>query len=134
MKLKNSLIAALFALCTAAPAAAQDSMERGSAASVSASLVAGYSAAWIAHQGAELTVRAIKTSANGIELSLQGAGAAIETSALVAKDVVEAASVGVGTTLQVVAESTGYALLASGTLLAFVPNEVGRALLHHSRH
>ena len=134
MKLKHSLIAALFAISAATPAAAQDSMERGSAASVGASLAAGYSAAWIAHQGAELTVRAIKGSANGIELSLQGASAAIETSALVARDVIEAASVGVGTSVQVVAESTGYALLASGALLAFVPNEVGRALLHHSRH
>lgn len=134
MKLKQTLIAALFALSAATPAAAQDSMERGSAASVSASLAAGYSAAWIAHQGAELTVRAIRTSANGLELSLQGASAAIETSALVAKGAVEAASVGVGTSVQVVAESTGYALVASGILLAFVPNEVGRALLHHSRH
>lgn len=134
MKRKHSLIAALFAFSAATPAVAQDSMERGSAASVGASLAAGYSAAWIAHQGAELTVRAIKSSANGIELSLQGANAAIETSVLVARDVIESASVGVGTSVQVVAESTGYALLASGILLAFVPNEVGRALLHHSRH
>jgi hypothetical protein len=133
-RLKPLVIAALLAFGAATPAAAQESLERGSAASLGASLALSESAAWIAYAGSEFTVRAVSASANGVALSLLGVADGIEASAVIAKEAAEAASLAVGTSVTVLAESTGYALVASGTLLAFVPNEVGRALLHHARY
>ena len=130
MKLRNRLIALLLGLAPLAPAAAQDSVTRGSNASVGASLLTGPAVAWIAHEGSEFTVKAIRATAHGIELSLQGASTAIETSALVTKEALESAAVGVGTAVSVVADASGYALVAAGHVIAYIP----RSLLHHSRH
>ena len=134
MKPGNTMLAVLISLSNLAPAAAQDSVERGSAASVGASIAAGSGIAWIAHQGSEFTVKAIKATANGFELSLQGASAAIETSATVTKEALESASVALGTSVKVVADASGYALVAAGRMIAYVPNEAARALLHRTRH
>ncbi|MBI1942325.1 MAG: hypothetical protein HYS35_01565 [Betaproteobacteria bacterium] len=134
MKLSPSLLVALIGLSPLAPAAAQDSVGRASAASVEASVQTGASAAWIAHAGSEFTVHALRTSAQGVELSLRSASGAVETSAIVAGDLAEAASVGIGTSVRVVVDSTGTMLIAAGRVLAFVPNEIGRALLHRARH
>jgi hypothetical protein len=134
MKLARTVLALLVSASLTAPAAAHDSVQSGVSASVMASMAVAAIPAWAAYHGSELTVRAVNATARGVELSLQGASGAIETSALVASDVISAASVGVGTSVQVVAESTGYALVAAGVLLAFVPNELGRSLLHSARH
>lgn len=134
MTIRKALIAMVVSVAAAMPAAARDSVEDGSSASVAMSVMALAVPVWAAHQGSEFVVRAVNATAQGVELSLQGVSGAIETSATIATEVAEAASVGVGTSVRVVAESTGHALVASGVLLAFVPNEIGRALLHHSRH
>lgn len=134
MRLKHTILAGLIFLAGAGAASADDSAVRASAASVGASLLAGSAVGWTAYQGSEFTVKAVRASGAGVELVLEGASGALETSAKVSADAVRSASVGVGTGVRVVAESTGYALLASGVLLAFVPNEIGRALLHHARH
>lgn len=134
MKTRNALLVLLLSASAAMPAAARDSVEDGSTASAAMSVLAVAVPVWAAHQGSEFVVRAVRATADGVEVSLQGVSGAIETSATVARDAAEAASIGVGTSVRVVAESTGYALVASGVLLAFVPNEIGRSLLHHSRH
>lgn len=134
MKFRNAIFASLISLSAMAPATAGDSVERASATSVGASLLAGSVVAWTAYQGSEFTVKAVRASGEGVELILQGASGAIETSAKVSGEAARAASVRVGTSVRVLAESTGYALLASGVLLAFVPNEIGRSLLHHARY
>lgn len=138
MKRKQFLVATLVVLSLggvcAASASADDSVQRASAASIGASLLTASVAGWVVYSGADLTVKAVQASANGVVLILEGASSAVETSARVSADAVQAASVGVGTSVKVVAESTGYALLASGVLLAFVPNEIGRALLHNARY
>lgn len=134
MTIRKTLVAMVLSVAAAMPAAARDSVEDGSSASVAMSVMAVAVPVWAAHQGSEFVVRAVNATAKGVELSLQGVSGAIETSATIATEVAEAASVGVGTSVRVVAESTGHALVASGVLLAFVPNEIGRALLHHSRH
>jgi hypothetical protein len=124
----------MISLSMIAPAAAGDSVERASAASIGASLLTASVTGWVVYEGSELIVKAVQSSADGVVLVLQGASGAMETSAKVSSEVVQAASVAVGTSVKVVAESTGYALLASGVLLAFVPNEIGRALLHNARY
>ena len=134
MNLKKTLLASLLLLSIAAPAAADDSVQRASAASVGASLLAGSVVGWTAYQGSEFTVKAVRASGEGVELLLKDASGAIETSAKASGEAVQAASVGVGTSVRVVAESTGYALMAGAVLLAFVPNEIGRALLHNARY
>ena len=138
MKLKQSLVATLMALSlsglSAAPASAEDSVTNASAVSLGASLLTASVAGWVVYSGADLTVKAVQASGNGVILILEGASGAVETSAKVSADVAQAASVSVGTSVKVVAESTGYALIASGALLAFVPNEIGRALLHNARY
>lgn len=132
--MKRTLLSALLLVSLAVPAAADDSVQRASAASVGASLLAGAAVGWVAHEGSELTVKAVEASGDGVMLTLRGASDAVETSARVAGQLAHKASVGVGTVVKVVAESTGHALVASGELLAFVPNEIGRALLHHARY
>jgi hypothetical protein len=134
MNFKRVIVASLVSLVIAAPAAADDSVERGSTVSLGASLLTASVAGWVVYEGSELTVKAVQSSADGVVLVLQGASGAVETSAKVSQDAVQAASVGVGTSVKVVAESTGYALIASGVLLAFVPNEIGRGLLYSARH
>ncbi len=134
MTIRRLLIAMALLAAAAMPAAARDSVEDGSSASVAISVMGVAVPVWAAHQGSEFVVRAVNATAKGVELSLQGVSGALETSATIAAEVAEAAGVGVGTSVRVVAESTGHALVASGALLAFVPNEIGRALLHHSRH
>jgi hypothetical protein len=116
------------------PAAAEDSVTRASVTSIGGSLLVGSVVGWTAYQGSELTVKAVRASGDGVELILQGASAAVETSAMVSGEAAHAASVGVGTSVKVVAESTGYALIGAGVLLAYVPNEIGRTLLHNARH
>lgn len=132
--MKIAILAGLLLVSLAAPAAADDSVQRASAASVGASLLAGSAVGWVAHEGSELTVKSVQATADGVTLVLRGASDALETSARVSAQVAHKASVGVGTVVKVVAESTGHALVASGELLAFVPNEIGRALLHHARY
>lgn len=134
MKLRKIVLAVLIGASSLVPAMAQDSVARPSEASVGASVLVGLSAAWIAYEGAEFTVTAVKASAQGVELSLKGVSAGIETSATIAKGMAEAASVAVGTNVKVVAEATGYALMAAGRMIAFVPNEIGRGLVHRSGH
>lgn len=134
MTLKQTMMASLLFLSIATPAAADDSVQRASAASVGASLLAGSMVAWTAYQGSEFTVKSVRASGEGVDLVLQGVSGAIETSAKVSGEAARTASVGVGTSVRVVAESTGYALLAGSMLLAFVPNEIGRSLLHHARY
>jgi|SRR6185436_1671359 hypothetical protein len=138
MKIKRNVLAGLIVLAmagaSASPAKAEDSVTRDSAASIGASLLVGSVVGWTAYQGSEFTVKAVRASGDGLELILQGASAAVETSAMVSGETARAAGVGVGTSVKVVAESTGYALVGAGVLLAFVPNEAGRALLHSARH
>lgn len=133
--LRNPLLRLALSVAAAfAPAAHADSVERGSTASLGASLLVGVSAAWVAHEGSTFTVQAVQASGDVVALSLEGASAASRTSAEIARTAAEAASVGVGSVVRVVAESTGTALVASGKVLAFVPNEIGRAMLFHARH
>jgi hypothetical protein len=134
MKFKQTIVASLLFLAIAAPAAAEDSVERSSTVSLGASLLTASVASWVVYEGSEFTVKAVQSSADGVVLVLQGASGAVETSAKVSQDAVQAGSVGVGTSVKVVAESTGYALVASGVLLAFVPNEIGWSLLYSARH
>lgn len=134
MNFKQTMVAGLAFLALAGPVAAEDSVERGSTASLGASLLTASVASWVVYEGSELTVKTVQSSADGVVLVLQGASNAVETSAKVSGEAVQAASVGVGTSVKVVAESTGYALVASGVLLAFVPNEIGRSLLYSARH
>ena len=134
MKIRQAMLATMIGLSVIAPAAAEDSVTRASAASIGASLLTASAAGWVVYSGSELTVKAVQASGDGVVLVLQGASSAAETSAKVTSEAVQAASIGVGSSVKVVAESTGYALMASGTLLAFVPNEIGRALLHSARH
>ena len=138
MKFKQKMVAGLIVVAMAgtgaSPVAAEDSVTRASGASIGASLLVGSAAGWTAYQGSEFTVKAVRASGDGVELILQGASGAIETSAKVSGEAAHAASVGVGTSVKVVAESTGYALIGAGVLLAFVPNDIGRALLHSARH
>ena len=134
MKLRKIALAVLIGSSILAPAMAQDSVARPSETSVGASVLVGLSAAWIAYEGSEFTVTAIKASAQGVELSLKGVSEGIETSATIAKGMAETASVVVGTSVKVVAETTGYALIAAGRMIAFVPNEIARGLLHRSSH
>lgn len=138
MTFKRKLLARLILLAIAGtamlPARAEDSVARASATSIGASLLVGSVAGWTAYQGSEFTVKAIRASGDGVELALQGASGALETSAKISTEAAQAASVGVGTSVRVVAEITGYALMAAGSLIAFVPNEIGRALIHHSRY
>jgi hypothetical protein len=130
MKFRKIAVAVLLGSSVVTSAVAQHGSTRPSEASVGASVLGGLSVAWVAYEGSEFTVKALRQVGNGIELSLKGVSNGVETSALVAKDV----SVGVGTSVTVVANSTGYALMAAGRMIAFVPNEVARSLLHHSRH
>jgi hypothetical protein len=138
MTFKRRLLAQLIVVAMAGTAMGQaladDSVTRASAASIGGSLLVGSVVGWTAYQGSELTVKAVRASGDGVELVLQGASGAIETSAKVSGEAVHAAGVGIGTSVKVVAESTGYALIGAGVLLAFVPNEIGRALLHSARH
>ena len=133
-RILTGLILAAIAGSVSVPVSAQDSVTRASATSIGASLLVGSVAGWTAYQGSEFTVKAVRASGAGVELVLQGASGAIETSAKVSAGAAQAASVAVGTSVRVVAESTGYALMAAGILIAFVPNEIGRALIHHSRY
>lgn len=133
-RILTGLILAAIAGSVSVPVSAQDSVTRASATSIGASLLVGSVAGWTAYQGSEFTVKAVRASGAGVELVLQGASGAIETSAKVSAGAAQAASVAVGTSVRVVAESTGFALMAAGILIAFVPNEIGRALIHHSRY
>ena len=132
MKFRPAAMAMAIGLCATGPALGEDSVERGSAASLGASLVVGSVAGWAAYEGTEFTVKAVQASADGVVLVLKGASGAVETSATVSNEAAQAA--GVGTSVQVVAESTGYALMGAGVLLAFVPNPIGRSLLYSARH
>ncbi len=133
MKLRQRIVAGLIALAPLAPAAAQDSVARGSDASVGASVVTASAIGWVAHAGSELTVKAVRATAQGLELTLQGASSAVETSALVTREALESAAIGIGTSVKVVADASGYLLIAAGRVVAFVPNEMARALLHRSK-
>lgn len=119
-------------LAAAFPAVAQDSVTRASDASAAGSAMTAQGVAWIAHAGSQLTVGAIKATAQGAELVLRGVSTGVETSALVTREALEGASVAVGTTVSVVADASGYLLVAAGKTLAFVPGEAARALLHRS--
>jgi len=134
MKFRHLMLASMIGLSAIAPAAAEDSVARASTASVGASLLTASAAGWVAYEGAEFMVTAVRASGEGVVLVLQGVSRAVETSARVSGETVREASIGVGSSVRVVAESTGYALVASGALLAFVPNEIGRALLHDARY
>src|SRR5262249_11177196 len=114
--------------------AAQDSVARGSDASAGASIVAASAIAWVAYAGSELTVKAVKATANGIELTLQGASTAVQASAVITKEALESAAVCVGNVVEVVADASGYALVASGRIIAYVPNEIARSLAYRSKH
>lgn len=133
MKFRKSLIAALLSLFVLTPVAAQDSVARGSNASAGASLITASAIAWVAHAGSELTVKAVKATAQGIELTLQGASTAVETSAVITREALDSATVGVGTVVKVVADASGYALVASGRIIAYVPNEIARSLVYRSK-
>jgi hypothetical protein len=81
--------------------------------------------------GAQLTVKAVESTAQGSLLVLErvsdGAQASIELSG----KVLDRASVKVGSAVEASAIGAGMILSAAGTVIAFVPNEIGRALLHH---
>jgi hypothetical protein len=136
MNVKKLVLAGLIGLALAAPAAAQ-SVARGSnesvEASVGASAITASAIGWVAHAGSEFTVKAIKTTAQGIELTLQGASTAIETSAVITKEAFESAAIGIGTSIKALADGSGYTLVAAGRVIAYVPGEMARALLHRSK-
>lgn len=133
MTFRKRSLALLASALLSLSAHADNSVQRASAASLGAALVAGSVVGWAAHEGSTLTVKAVRASGEGVELILQGASDAVETSAKVAGDVLQSAGVAVGTSVQVVADATGTALVASGKVLAYAANEIGRALLHHEK-
>jgi hypothetical protein len=131
--IRKLVFAGLLGLSVLAPAAAQDSVARGSELSVGASLVTASAIGWVAHAGSEFTVKAVKASAQGIELTLKGVSTAVETSAIVTREAFESAAIAVGTGVRALADGSGYALVASGRVIAYVPNEIAQALLHRSK-
>ncbi|QJE02116.1 hypothetical protein HH212_20565 [Massilia forsythiae] len=80
-----------------------------------------------------VVVAAVETSAEGVDLVLQGAGQASTATVRLSGQAARGLSLAAGTVLQVVATATGQVLVLSGKALAFIPNEAGKALLHHAR-
>ncbi|MFN0186925.1 MAG: hypothetical protein ACKVQR_24185 [Aquabacterium sp.] len=123
-------LAASFALPTAH---AQRNLSEASGLSgmpVAISVVGG---AIVLAAGSELTVKAVKATAEGVswvvERAADGASATIQLSGQAA----QGASVAAGTALTVSVIGTGWVLSKAGQAVAFVPNEIGRALLHNER-
>src|SRR5262245_25317551 len=105
MKTKQTLIDGLLLLATVVSAAANDSVQRGSAASAGASVLAASTAGWVVYKGSEFTVKAVEASGDGVSLVLRGASDGVETLAKISADAARAGSVAVGTSVRVVAES-----------------------------
>ena len=80
-----------------------------------------------------VVIGSAKLVGDGIELVLEGAGAASTATVRLSGAAARGLSLAAGTTLEVAALSTGYALVLSGKVLAFIPNEAGKTLLHHAR-
>jgi hypothetical protein len=95
-------------------------------------LVVGGSLLSVAAAGS-VVVGSAHLVAGGIELVLEGAGAASTVTVRLSGAAARGLSIAAGTTLEVAALSTGHALVLSGKVLAFIPNEAGKALLHHAR-
>ena len=80
MRFPQAILALLMSSSMLAPAIAQHSVTRSSEASVGASVLGGLSVAWVAYEGSEFTVRALR--------SVQGSAVAagleqrVETSAM----------------------------------------------------
>lgn len=81
--------------------------------------------------GAQLTVKAVESTAQGSLLVLERASDGAQASIALSGKVLDRASVKVGSAVEASAIGAGMILSAAGTVIAFVPNEIGRALLHH---
>lgn len=79
--------------------------------------------------GANLTVRAVEASAEGMTWVLERAADGARASLKVAGN----ASIAVGTSVVVTAVATGHVLSVAGQAIAFIPNDIGAALLHNER-
>ena len=78
---------------------------------------------------ANLTVRAVETSADGATWVLERAADGARASVKLAGN----ASVAVGSSVVVTAVAAGHVLSVAGQAVAFIPNEIGAALLHNER-
>ena len=78
---------------------------------------------------ANLTVRAVETSADGATWVLERAADGARASVKLAGN----ASVTVGSSVVVTAVAAGHVLSVAGQAVAFIPNEIGAALLHNER-
>ena len=83
--------------------------------------------------GAELSVKAVQSTARGTVYVLQNASDGVQASVEMLHGGARAASHAVGTVLVVSVIGAGVLLTAAGEVVAFIPNAVGRALLHNER-
>ena len=83
--------------------------------------------------GAQLSVRAVESTARGTVYVLERASDGVRISVEVGARATGAASMAVGTAVTVITLSAGVILSVAGEAIAFIPNAVGRALLHNQR-
>lgn len=91
----------------------------GSLTSVGASAMVIVSSVEVLAEGSVVIVRGV---ANGVSVSIQLSGQALQGVAMVS-----------GTIIQVSTVATGHMLISAGKVIAFIPNELGKALLHHEK-
>lgn len=133
----------LSCLVLISPAQAQSNASALSAVSVLplasvivASQVAGSVAdasATVLVAGAQLSVRAVESTARGTLYVLERASDGVRISVEISTRAAGAASLAVGTAVTVITLSAGAILSVAGEAIAFIPNAVGRALLHNQR-
>ena len=83
--------------------------------------------------GAQLSVRAVESTARGTVYVLERASDGVRISVEVTARAAGAASLAVGTAVTVITLSAGVILSVAGEAIAFIPNAVGRALMHNQR-
>ena len=125
------------------PAQAQSNASALSAVSVlplASVIVASQAAASVADAsatvlvaGAQLSVRAVESTARGTVYVLERASDGVRISVEVGARAAGAASLAVGAAVTVITLSAGVILSVAGEAIAFIPNAVGRALLHNQR-
>ncbi len=128
-------ITAVFLFGVAEANATEDSrLSQGSSLSAAgASAIVAGSVEVIA-SSATLTIKAVKASAGGAVVVLEGASEAAAVSDAVTSEIAAGLSKAIGSTVEVVAESAGYTLIHAGKVIAFIPNELSKTLMHHSQH
>ncbi len=83
--------------------------------------------------GAQLSVRAVESTARGTLYVLERVSDGVRISVEVGSRAAGAVSLAVGTAVTVITLSAGVILSVAGEAIAFIPNAVGRALLHSQR-